>query len=416
MQASSARRFLTSLAAPLIAIACGLLAGACVPSSYAGPDTSTTASVRNPGEVSVFVASTRPAGGGNEPVLPARHSLLRVGIPASHKAGEIESPSFGARRAGRHFTVLAERRMDHREFIAEVSSHLSGRVGANRDVLVFVHGFNTSLDEARFRLAQIVADGRFGGVAVLFTWPSTTSILAYESDKQAATISRDALTQLLREMSVIEGAGRVHVLAHSMGSWLAMESLRELAIGGQQSLSGRIGEVMLAAPDIDIGVFRQQVARIGPGVRISVFASRGDRALQLSARLAGARPRVGALDASRAADRQKLSRLGVRVYDISAFSSGFIGHAGYADAPRVVRTIGSELTRARPEDRNKTAVIDGGVVRQSVAPFVPGKVESAPLQDISGQPQASAPAAPAATLPAPPSTAPPSSVAAPLAE
>ena len=51
---------------------------------------------------------------------------------------------------------LARRPLDEEAFRNEIASHLSGRVGSNRDVLVFVHGFNTGLDEARFRLAQIV--------------------------------------------------------------------------------------------------------------------------------------------------------------------------------------------------------------------------------------------------------------------
>ena len=56
-------------------------------------------------------------------------------------------------------------------FIIELASHISGRIGVNRDVLVFVHGYNTSFDEARLTAAQIAADAKIGGVAVLFTWP-----------------------------------------------------------------------------------------------------------------------------------------------------------------------------------------------------------------------------------------------------
>ena len=51
--------------------------------------------------------------------------------------------------------------MDEREFLSEIAAHVSGRVGVSSDILLYVHGFNTSLDEARFRIAQIVADGRF---------------------------------------------------------------------------------------------------------------------------------------------------------------------------------------------------------------------------------------------------------------
>ena len=52
------------------------------------------------------------------------------------------------------------------------------RQGNGRDVLVFIHGFNNSYDEARLRLTQIVADSNFAGVPVLFTWPSRSSMWA----------------------------------------------------------------------------------------------------------------------------------------------------------------------------------------------------------------------------------------------
>ena len=42
-----------------------------------------------------------------------------------------------------------------------------------------------------------------------------------------------------------------------------METLRALAISGHPDLDGRLGQVMLANPDIDLSVFRQQVSRHG---------------------------------------------------------------------------------------------------------------------------------------------------------
>jgi len=76
-------------------------------------------------------------------------------------------------------------------------------------------------------------------------------------------------------------------------------------------LDGRLGDVMLAAPDIDITVFRQQMARLGnaPCVGLCVV---GDRALSLSSKIAGERPRLGALDPSNAQDRAALESLGVK--------------------------------------------------------------------------------------------------------
>ncbi len=369
----------------LVAGALGLALAGCIPASLA--DTTATGALfgsRPPAEplsLNIFVASTRPDPRGNPLGDGSAHFALNmISVPPGHRAGQIELPAFGKAHPKSHFLVTYERGMGAEEFSSQIASNVSGRVGADRDVLVFVHGFNTSLDEARLRLAQIVADGRFGGVPVLFTWASSGNFLAYESDKQAATVARDALGNLLRDLGQAPGIGRVHVLAHSMGGWLAMETLREAAISGNGSLNGHLGEVMLAAPDIDLGVFRQQMARL-KGARVSVFASAGDRALNLSSRLAGQRPRVGAIDASKSSDRAELQKLGVTIYDLSQFSAGLTGHAIYANAPAVIRTIGNELTRTREGEGAGMSVIDAGVNRPAPALAAPGPVETLPLPE-----------------------------------
>ncbi len=81
-----------------------------------------------------------------------------------------------------------------------------------------------------------------------------------------------------------------------------------------------------------------------------MFSSTGDRALSLSSTIAGDRTRLGAINPNNARDRAELERLGVRVYDLSAISDGWINHGAYATAPNVVRQIGAQLTRARTED------------------------------------------------------------------
>jgi esterase/lipase superfamily enzyme len=70
----------------------------------------------------------------------------------------------------------------------------------------------------------------------------------WRAAKESATIARDALSKLLRRLSELPDVGRVHILAHSMGAWLAMEALRENAISGSPDLNGKLGDVMLAAP------------------------------------------------------------------------------------------------------------------------------------------------------------------------
>jgi len=75
-------------------------------------------------------------------------------------------------------------------------------------------------------------------------------------------------------------------------------------------------------------------------------------------------------------DRAELARLGVKVYDLSQISDGWINHGAYASAPDVVRQIGAQLTRARKEDSQTTSVIDAGVEESRPQTNV---VESKPL-------------------------------------
>ncbi len=267
-----------------------------------------------PRSVAVFVVSTRKGehGASSEAGVAngARFSLQMIGVPPGHEPGKVERPAFGSEDPQNHFIARTRRGLDETGFFTELASHISGRIGSNRDVLLYVHGFNTSYDEARFRLAQIVDDARFGGVAVLYTWPAAGSLIDYGAAKESATIARDALSRLLHRLSDLPDIGRVHILAHSMGAWLAMEALRENAISGSPDLNGKLGDVMLAAPDIDLNVFRQQLARLDPS-HVFVLVASNDRAL------AGDRQRLGALDPNNPSDRAALEDLGVKAYDLS---------------------------------------------------------------------------------------------------
>ncbi len=342
----------------------------------------------------IFVVSTRKdedAGANEMRADGADYSLQILSVPPQHQAGQIERPMFGAPDPAKHFMETSRRELDEASFRNELATNISGRIGSNRDVLIYVHGFNTTYDEARFRLAQIVEDGRFGGVPILFTWPSSNNILNYEAARESATASRDALVSLLQDLSEVPDVGRIHILAHSMGAWLIMEALRERAIAGSPDLNGKLGMVMLAAPDIDFSVFREQLAKLDAS-HVAVLVSASDRALSLSQTLAGDRPRVGALDPRKPRDRAALARLGVKVYDLSGKSTGLIGHDTYADAPDVVRMIGAQIGRPRIQDEDVQAVLGDRPVSSAVT--------AEPLSP-AGAPPGPAPRAPAAPAPVP---------------
>jgi esterase/lipase superfamily enzyme len=385
------------LACLLLGVAGVSLAGCASLDSVTGSTgflSSAQASTAQSRNVQIFIASTRKTSKDADTGEAARNThfaLTSISIPPGHVPGVIERPSFGSDNRSRHFVVSGERRLDPASFQQEVATQVSGRIGTSRDVLVFVHGFNVSYDEARFRLAQVVADGGFAGVPVLFTWPSRNKILAYGSDKESATASRDPLDKLLQDLAATPGVGRVHVLAHSMGTWLAMEALRQEALAGHGDLNGHLGEVMLAAPDIDVDVFRSQMAYVGKSARVSVFASSDDRALSVSRTLAGDRTRLGALDLNNKKHLDELLGLNVRVYDLSNMESGDIfKHGTFAEAPTVVKSIGMQLGEVRATDGPAAAgqaqsFIDPETAAASKVPPPPpaGSVSAAPLPDVA---------------------------------
>jgi esterase/lipase superfamily enzyme len=214
-------------------------------------------------------------------------------------------------------------------------------------VLVFVHGYNTRFAEAVFRFAQIVHDSRTSALPVLFTWPSRGRLLQYGYDHESASYSRDALERVLRHLARDKNVGEISILAHSMGNWVTLEALRQMAIRDKQ-IAPKIKNVMLAAPDVDFDVFQRQINQIGMKPSLfTLFVSRDDDALAVSRKFWG-NTRLGAVDPAREPYQIDLSRDRVQVVDLTDVKSGdHIGHTKFAEAPEVVRSIGERLAQGQ---------------------------------------------------------------------
>ncbi len=126
-----------------------------------------------------------------------------------------------------------------------------------------------------------------------------------------------------------------------MGGWLTIETLRQLRLTGRDAVLNRLN-VVLAAPDIDVDVFRQQVSVIGPlSPPMTLLVSSDDRALSISSRISGARERVGALNVTDPRVQETAMQSRVRIIDISETSaSNRLNHDRYvylaALYPRIV--------------------------------------------------------------------------------
>jgi esterase/lipase superfamily enzyme len=208
-----------------------------------------------------------------------------------------------------------------------------------RDLLLYIHGYKESFETAATSTVQLSEGIGFSGATGLFTWPSAGSTFSYVSDRESAMWYRDALEDLLTAIASSPSGGRIHIVAHSMGTLLTLETLRMLRGSGGGAMS-RIGAVVLAAPDIDIDLFARGLERLGPDARkITVISSTNDRALAISSRLAGGIVRAGA------ADRERLESLGVRVADASEFGGGMINHDLFLSNPEVQQVVKRAIER-----------------------------------------------------------------------
>jgi esterase/lipase superfamily enzyme len=108
----------------------------------------------------------------------------------------------------------------------------------------------------------IVHDSGADVAPVLFTWPSRGSIFEYGYDRERANFSRDALEETLRRIASDPGVGEITVMAHSMGAWLVMETLCQMAIRDGR-VTAKVQKVILASPDLDIDVFATQRRGVG---------------------------------------------------------------------------------------------------------------------------------------------------------
>ncbi|MCJ8517741.1 esterase/lipase superfamily enzyme [Pseudorhizobium tarimense] len=309
-----------------------------------------TASAAAPGEeVDIFVATTRQPSRdpgilfSGERGQDLEATAITVSIPpdANREIGEVQWPK---RLPADPATEFATVRVEPVQTEKGANRWLSKHLPPSKRVLVFVHGFNNRYEEAVYRFAQIVHDSNAEAAPVLFTWPSRASIFDYNYDKESANYSRDGLERVLDQIADDPQVADVVVLAHSMGSWLTVEALRQMAIR-EGRVEPKIRNVILASPDLDVDVFGQQLETIGEdGPHFTLFVSRDDRALQLSRRISGSIDRLGQIDPTVEPYRSEFEKAGITVLDLTALESGDpLNHGKFAQSPQVVQLIGSRL-------------------------------------------------------------------------
>ena len=287
-----------------------------------------------------------------------------VSIPLDRRVGELRTPFF--RRllfsSEKGITVTSTRVMDRNSFFGDISGKIRNTKG--KEALVFVHGFNTSFEEAVERTAQLAYDLKFEGAAISFTWPSyrlswlqkltlfvpldvvqrTALGSSYNGAIENAGLAVSQLQEFLSEVRRSTGATTVHLIAHSLGARVLVNALYDLAQSEPYKGKTRFRQVILAAPDIDVDMF-EGLARVFPTAadRVTLYASSSDRVLKTS-EMINDHPRAGE------GGNHIVIVPSVDSIEASAIDTSFEGHSYYAENRSLIFDIFGLLRHGDPPD------------------------------------------------------------------
>jgi len=293
----------------------------------------------------VFIATTRQA----TEVVGAFYSANRapdlgfasvvVSIPPNHVPGQLERPRKMPPDPTKEFAIIQPLVYDtSAAFVQALNQSLSKLPRQEQNILLFVHGYNNTISDSILRIAQFVEDTDFTGVTVLFSWASAAKTTHYVYDLNSAFTARSKLLEVAEILAKTNAVG-FDLVAHSMGALVAMEAIVQANLAKVYNRSGRLQNVLLAAPDIDIDLFRAQMSQI-PRTNLNyyILVSDDDHALSFSEMISGGVKKVGSANAV------ELAEMGVTVIDISQIDDSSSGaHSKFAGSPEIVQLIGQSL-------------------------------------------------------------------------
>ena len=259
----------------------------------------------------------------------------KVSIPKSHEAGQLESPSILklelTETPDNHVVLLETLSKEEEAFFADLKQRVE--LTPSGELLVFVHGYNVSFEDAARRTAQISHDLYFQGVPLFYSWPSQANVAGYNTDRQNSLWTVAHLKEFLIKLSRNSGAKSVNLIAHSMGNRAMGTALKEIAYEYEDNAQ-MFNQVILAAPDVDADVFHHEIAPqiTKTAKRVTLYASQNDLALIASKKVNGF-PRAG--DSGDGI----IIAPGIETIDVSAIDTSLVGHSYYGDNTSIICDI-----------------------------------------------------------------------------
>ena len=221
-----------------------------------------------------------------------------------------------------------------------------------KDVFIYIHGYHNTFEDAAFAMAELWHFFGREGLPIIYTWPAGfPGIFGYTYDRESSEFTVYHLKQTISFLARLPEVENIHIIAHSRGTDVAVSAFRELVIRARGAgLSPRehykIGNFVLAAPDLDLQVVKQRVAaeRLGfEADQFTLYSSPDDKAIGFAESIfSSPRGRLGTLDLSELTKAEvgliKSNESRVTIVNFSGKSDRF-GHSYFRTNPAVSSDI-----------------------------------------------------------------------------
>lgn len=256
--------------------------------------------------------------------------------------------------------VVAAHEAGVAEFQALVAERLA--LTPRKEAFVYVHGFNNSLEDAAYVMAGLWHFFTRVGVPIIYSYPSgdRLNLRAYNYDRESGRFTIYHMRQFLEALAGTPELERIHLVAHSRGAIVLTDALRELNIKHRASPGVgpvherlKIGQVLLAAPDMAYEVARQRLETeqmFEAWDQLTVYTSRGDLALRVASWLFAGAVRLGTLGLLQLPqhERLELARIPGLVLIDADVRGDLVGHAYFHADPAVSSDVVLLLRDRRP--------------------------------------------------------------------
>jgi len=277
-----------------------------------------------------------------------KYGVAQVSIPKEHKLGAMERPGFWEDETiGEHVLISKLEDINGEQFISFLKNKLTNV--KEKDILIFIHGFNVTFAKAIRRTAQISYDLKFKGVPMAYSWPSQGEVSEYMRDESSVQYTVPHLVTFLKKVIGNKGNANIHIIGHSMGTRALTNALKEISYiyPGKHVFKN----IILAAPDIDKDVFEVSLYPyiIKTTDQITLYASSDDSALKLSKTLH---------------DGKRIGQGGDNIFvlkdldtiDATGIDTSLLGHSYFAEKEVLINDLKDIIEKSLPPTKRKSLI------------------------------------------------------------